>query len=138
MGEELKELKTYFKTSEDDSEWNELKEIENVDINFKEPEYSDYTAKQIKTDYELDESERMVFELIANAKYAFEFKFDRSLEKQWKKLAGLSPLSKKRTRKLLMAHGFDRDTAQMYADTIYPRNMNAIKELIEIAENSGI
>lgn len=128
MGEELKELKTYFKTSEDDSEWNELKEIENVDINFKEPEYSDYTAKQIKTDYELDESERMVFGFVANA----------ALNKEWKKMLGLSPLSKKRTRKLLMAHGFDRDTAQMYADTMYPRNMNAIKELIEIAENSGI
>lgn len=138
MGEELKESKFYFKTSKDNSEWNELKEIENVDINFKEPEYSDYTAKQIKTDYELDESERMVFGFVANAEYAFEFKLDSSLEKQWKKLAGLSPLSKKRTRKLLMAHGFDRDSAQMYADTMYPRNMNAIKELIEFAENSGI
>lgn len=124
MGEELKESKFYFKTSKDDSEWNELKGIENVDINFKEPEYSDYTAKQIKTDYELDESERMVFGFVTNA----------ILNKEWKKMLGLSPLSKKRTRKLLMAHGFDRDSAQMYADTMKPRNMCEINKLIKIKE----
>ena len=124
MGEELKESKTYFKTSEDDSEWNELKGIENVDINFKEPEYSDYIAKQIKSDYELDESEKMVFGFVANA----------ILNEEWKKMLGLSPLSKKRTRKLLMAHGFDRDSAQMYADTMKPRNMCEINKLIKIKE----
>lgn len=127
MGEELKESKFYLKTSEDD-EYKEIKQLKAIDINFKEPEYSDYIAKQIKIDYELDETERMVFGFVANA----------ALNKEWKKMLGLSPLSKKRTRKLLMAHGFDRDSAQMYADTMYPRNIVAIKELIEIAENSGI
>lgn len=122
MGEELKELKTYFKTSEDDSEWNEIKGIENIDINFKEPEHSDYTAKQIKSFSELEESEKMVFGFVANA----------ALNEEWKKMLGLSPLSKKRTRKLLMSKGFDRNTAQMYADTMTPRNMNKIKELIDV------
>lgn len=126
MGEELKELKTYFKTSEDDSEWNEIKGIENIDINFKEPEHSDYTAKQIKSFSELEESEKMVFGFVANA----------ALNEEWKKMLGLSHLSKKRTRKLLMAHGFDRDSAQMYADTMKPRNMTKIRELIKIAQNS--
>ena len=54
--------------------------------------------------------------------------------KQYKKLIGESPLSKKRTRKLLMANGFDRDSAQMYADTMKPRNMSKINKMIKIKE----
>ena len=136
MGEELKERKIYFKASDGDSEWNEIKEIENVDINFKEPEYSDYIAKQIKSFSELEESEKMVFEFVANAEYAFDFNITKEQNKQWKKLTGIAPLSKKRTRKLLMAKGFDRDTAQMYADTMKLRNMSKIKELIDIVQGN--
>ena len=135
MGEELKELKTYFKTSEDDSEWNELKEIENVGISFESEEYKEYMKRVSEAFYRVGKS---VEEFNNKFTTACEVIIDEDLIRQWKKLAGLSPLSKKRTRKLLMAHGFDRDSAQMYADTMYPRNMNAIKELIEIAENSGI
>lgn len=127
MGEELKESKFYFKTSEDDSEWKEVSEIKNIDISLKEPEFLDYTAKRIKSDYELDESERMVFGFVANA----------ILNKEWKKMLGLSPLSKKRTRKLLMAHGFDRNTAQMYADAMYPRNITEIEKITLILEKEG-
>lgn len=127
MGEELKESKFYFKTSEDDSEWKEVSEIKNIDISLKEPEFSDYIAKQIKSFSELEECEKMVFGFVTNA----------ILNKEWKKMLGLSHLSKKRTRKLLMAHGFDRNTAQMYADTMYPRNITEIEKIILIAGKEG-
>lgn len=127
MGEELKESKFYFKTSEDDSEWKEVSEIKNIDISLKEPEFSDYIAKQIKPFSELEECEKMVFGFITNA----------ILNKEWKKMLGLSHLSKKRTRKLLMAHGFDRNTAQMYADTMYPRNITEIEKITLILEKEG-
>ena len=135
MGEELKESKIYFKTSDDDSEWNELKEIENVGISFESEEYKEYMKRVSEAFYRVGKS---VEEFNNKFTTACEVIIDKELIRQWKKLAGISPLSKKRTRKLLMAHGFDRDSAQMHADTMYPRNMNAIKELIEIAENSGI
>lgn len=127
MGEELKESKFYFKTSNDDSEWKEVSEIKNIDISLKEPEFSDYTAKQIKSFYKLEECEKMVFGFVTNA----------ILNKEWKKMLGLSHLSKKRTRKLLMAHGFDRNTAQMYADTMYPRNKTEIEKITSIVEKEG-
>lgn len=75
----------------------------------------------MKSFSELEESEKMVLGFVANA----------VLNEEWKKMLGLSPLSKKRTRKLLMAHGFDRDSAQMYADIMKPRNMWEINELIK-------
>lgn len=127
MGEELKESKFYFKTSNDDSEWKEVSEIKNIDISLKEPEFSDYIAKQIKSFSELEECEKMVFGFVTNA----------ILNKEWKKMLGLSHLSKKRTRKLLMAHGFDRNTAQMYADTMYPRNITEIEKITLILEKEG-
>ena len=127
MREDLKESKFYFKTSNGDSEWKEVSEIKNIGISLKEPEFSDYIAKQIKSDYELDESERMVFGFVTNA----------ILNKEWKKMLGVSHLSKKRTRKLLMARGFDRNTAQMYADTMYPRNITEIKKITLILEKEG-
>lgn len=127
MGEELKESKFYFKTSNCDSEWKEVSEIKNIDISLKEPEFSDYTAKQIKSFSELEECEKIVFGFVTNA----------ILNKEWKKMLGLSHLSKKRTRKLLMAHGFDRNTAQMYADTMYPRNITEIAKITLILEKEG-
>lgn len=122
MGEDLKESKFYFKTSNGDSEWKEVGQIKNIDISLKEPEFSDYIAKQAKSFSELEECQKMVFGFVTNA----------ILNKEWKKILGLSPLSKKRTRKLLMAHGFDRNTAQMYADIMYPRNITEIEKIILI------
>lgn len=110
MGEELKDYKLYFKMEKD--------------------EFVESLNKFSNTLKETSE----IFETIDNAEYSFDFNMTKEQNKQWKKLVGLSPLSKKRTRKLLMAHGFDRDTAQMYADTIKLRNMNKIKELIKIKE----
>ena len=127
MGEELKESKFYFKASNGDSEWKEVGQIKNIDISLKEPEFSDYIAKQIKSFSELEECEKMVFGFVTNA----------ILNKEWKKMLGLSSLSKKRTRKLLMAHGFDRNTAQMYADTMYPRNITEIEKITLILEKEG-
>ena len=131
MGEELKESKFYFKTSEDDSEWNELKEIENVGISFESEEYKEYMKRVNEAFYRVGESVEKF-----NNKFTTACKviIDKVFIGQWKKSVGISPLSKKRTRKLLMAHGFDRDTAQMYAETIMPRNMCEINKLIEIKE----
>ena len=114
MGNELKDYKLYFKMEKD--EGNGWKELNN-------------TVEEIKKDM----VEKMI-EATKILEYSFDFNLTDEQIKKYKKLIGESPLSKKRTRKLLMAHGFDRDTAQMYADTMKPRNMNAIKELIKIKE----
>lgn len=131
MGEELKESKFYFKTSEDDSKWNELKGIENVGISFESEEYKEYMKRVSEAFYRVGKSAE---EFNNKVTTACEVIIDKDLIRQWKKLVGLSPLSKKRTRKLLMAYGFDRDTAQMYADTITPRNMCEVNKLIKIKE----
>lgn len=117
MGEELKESKLYFRmANEEKNDWQELKE----------------TVKELKTEQET------ILKSVENAEYSFDFNMTKEQIKQWKKVTEIAPLSKKRTQKLLMAHGFDRDTAQMYADTMKPRNVNAIKELIKLAGNYEI
>lgn len=113
MGEELKDCKLYFKMAEDESNgWKELND----------------------SCCEVREEIKQFIDENLNVLNGFSFDFELSKEqlKQYKKLIGESFLSKKRTRKLLMANGFDRDTAQMYADTMKPRNMWEINELIKI------
>ena len=145
MGEELENKKVYFKKIEDDK----YKELENIgsigiqelqvnDIEFEKTAYKEYQEEMMKLYDDFLKMEHSWKGLAKGIDVVCKCVFDRETTRQLKRLAGISPLSKKRTRKLLMAHGFDRDSAQMYADTMYPRNMNAIKELIEIAENSGI
>ena len=134
MGEELKESKFYFKTSNGDSEWNELKEIENVGISFESEEYKEYMKRVSEAFYRVGKS---VEEFNNKFTTACEVIIDKDLIQQWKKMLGLSHLSKKRTRKLLMAHGFDRNTAQMYADTMYPRNITEIEKITLILEKEG-
>lgn len=115
MGNEIENNKLYFKMAEDES--NGWKELNNSCCEVREE------IKQF-----IDEN--------LNVLNGFSFDFELSKEqlKQYKKLIGESLLSKKRTRKLLMSKGFDRDTAQMYADTMKPRNMSKINELIKIKE----
>ena len=115
MGEELKESKLYFKMAEDESNgWKELND----------------------SCCEVREEIKQFIDENLNVLNGFSFDFELSKEqlKQYKKLIGESPLSKKRTRKLLMANGFDRDSAQMYADTMKPRNMSKINKMIKIKE----
>lgn len=141
MGEELKESKFYFKTSEDD-EYKEIKstgiqELQVNNIEFEETAYKEYQEKMMKLyDAFLKQQEEMMktYDTFLKMEHNCKCAFDRETTRQLKKLVGIAPLSKKRTRKLLMAHGFDRDTAQMYADTMKARNMNKIKELIKIKE----
>ena len=119
MGNELKDYKLYFKMAEDESNgWKELND----------------------SCCEVREEIKQFIDENLNVLNGFSFDFELSKEqlKQYKKLIGESLLSKKRTRKLLMSKGFDRDTAQMYADTMKPRNMNKIKEMIEVAGNYEI
>jgi len=115
MGEELKENKLYFKMAEDES--NGWKELNDSCCEVREE------IKQF-----IDENLNVL-----NG-FSFDFELSNELWKKYRKIVGVAPLSKKRTRKLLMAHGFDRDTAQMYADTITPRNMCEVNKLIKIKE----
>lgn len=145
MGEELKESKFYFKTSEDD-EYKELESIGSVgikelqvnDIEFEETAYKEYQEEMMKLYDDFLKMEHSWKGLAKGIDVVCECVFDRETIRELKKLVGIAPLSKKRTRKLLMANGFDRDTAQMYADTMKPRNMNKIKELIKLAGNYEI
>ena len=120
MGNELKDCKLYFKMAEDEkNEWKELRKTFAEDITEDITEYISEIKKELK-----------------ETEYCFNFELSKDLMKQYKKIVGLAPLSKKRTRKLLMSQGFDRDTAQMYADTMKPRNMSKIKELIDIVQGN--
>lgn len=130
MGEELKESKTYFKTSEDD-EYKEIKTVKGIAV------YPDPIVEQINAINDDMCCMCTGFENAASVLYpTLEFCVDKEFFKKLKKDTGIAHLSKKRTRKLLMAHGFDRDSAQMYADIMKPRNMWEINELIKIKEES--
>lgn len=113
MGEELKDYKIFF-TSTKNGEYKELNCIRNLEI-----KPISEMNQDIRTDDFFKGEWQGEITIASNEIF-------RSIEK----LLGLSPLSKKRTRKLLMSKGFDRDTAQMYADTMKARNMNTLEELV--------